>query len=806
MPQRIEIKTDITIDIATANSSKSLSWKNEKWQWADFVKKLSLTHYTAETHAEYMVAKKQRQDEIKNIGGFVGGYLVGGRRKAISVMQRQLISLDLDFATPDFWQDFILAYGCAAVVYSTHKHSNEAPRFRLIILLDRPVRPDEYQAITRRIAGILGIELFDPTTFQPERLMYWPSTSKGSEYFFEYQDGGPLSADDILAAYYDWKDSSSWPVSVKVESVVLRNIAKQGDPLEKTGIIGAFCRTYSIPEAIDTFLPDIYEACDTENRYTYKHGSTAAGLVVYDDKFSYSHHGTDPTSGKLCNAFDLVRVHKFGLQDEDKDYPKVTELPSFKAMQEFCTSDKKVVIQIGAERTESAFAAFAGEIEETSEEDENKDWLADLKIDKHGNYLSTIANICTVIENDARLKNTLFFDELAVRETAIRNMPWRKVFDDTKFITDKDVSNLKHFFEECYKMPYNKVEIALDVIFEKYKFHPVRDYLKGLSWDGIKRIDTLFIDYLGSENTDYIRAVTRKGLVAAVARIIKPGIKYDYVPTLVGKQGIGKSRLLRKLARHWFSDNFNFNMLHSKVGKESIQGFWIIEIAELAGAKKADVEMVKSFVASQEDTFRQAYGKRSGTYKRQCVFFGTTNDMNFLKDANGNRRFWPIDTDIQRATKSISELNDNTVNQVWAEAAHYYKLNEPLYLSEKLEAEALMLQEEHAEIDERVGLIQHFLETSKPVDNVFEEIKPEPKNRVCAAEIFCKVLGGDRRAMDSRNTRFIHNVMRKMEGWAEHKSRTSFADYGNQRGYYRIEKGKAGIAGGTRKAVEKILP
>ncbi len=298
--------------------------------WSDFVKKISTTHRTAETHTEYLTAKKVRQDEIKDIGGFVGGYISGGRRKAGSILHRQLVTLDIDFGKSDIWDDFKMLYSNAAAIYSTHKHSPEAPRYRLIIPLNREVAVDEYMAISRRIAGSLGIENFDHTTFQPSRLMYWPSTSKDGEYFFDHQDEQWLDVDETLASYRDWTDTSEWPVSIREGTIVNKAIQKQGDPLEKTGIIGAFCRTYDIHEAIDTFLSDVYDPCDIEDRYSYKEGSTAAGLVVYEDKYTYSHHGTDPTSGKLCNAFDLVRIHKFGLRDEDvQEGTPGNRLPSY---------------------------------------------------------------------------------------------------------------------------------------------------------------------------------------------------------------------------------------------------------------------------------------------------------------------------------------------------------------------------------------------------------------------------------------------------------------------------------------------
>src|SRR5204862_3790969 len=134
-----------------------------------------------------------------------------------------------------------------------------------------------------------------------------------------------------------------WPVSQRHSEIIQRAAKKQGDPLEKPGVIGAWCRTYSIAEVIELYLSDVYEECAVPGRYTYKHGSTAAGLVLYDEKFAYSHHGTDPVSGKLCNAFDLVRVHKFGLKDEDaRDGTPANRMPSYQEMLDFASKDRTV--------------------------------------------------------------------------------------------------------------------------------------------------------------------------------------------------------------------------------------------------------------------------------------------------------------------------------------------------------------------------------------------------------------------------------------------------------------------------------
>lgn len=798
-----QIAHNALLDIATGRHRRELSWKNREMQWSELVQKLASTHRTAETYGEYVSAKKSRQDEIKDIGGFVGGYLSSGRRKAGNVVNRQLVTLDIDFGHAAIWDDFTMLYGNAAVMYSTHKHSPEHPRLRLILPLDRAVYADEYVAIARRIAGVVGIDAFDDTTFQPERLMYWPSTSKDGVYEFQYQDGEFLSADEVLRSYHDWKDSSEWPVSSRSNDIIQRAIKKQGDPIEKPGIVGAWCRTYTIHEAIDLFLADVYDTCDVEGRYTYREGSTAAGLVTYEDKYAFSHHGTDPVSGKLCNAFDLVRLHKYGLKDEDaREGTPGNKLPSYTAMTEFAAKDTRVRKLRGTERIQEAREDFK-DTEVELYEVESDEWLATLEINKKGEYLTTINNILIILENDPRLKKRFALDLFENREVALRDLPWRKVKPATKYLTDADDAGLWHYLEKTYGINnISKTAAALSQVLRNNSFHPVRDYLHGLTWDGEERLETLLIDYLGAEDCAYVRAVTRKTFVAAVARVSVPGIKFDHVPVLVGEQGQGKSQIIDRMGRQWFSDSFG--TVQGKEAYEQIQGVWLVEMGELAGLKKAEVETIKHFISKREDRYRVAYGRRVENFPRQCVFFGTSNNRDFLRDPTGNRRFWPIDTMQQAPTLDLfRDLSDEEVGQVWAEAVEIYKGGEPLYLSAALEEEAYKAQREHSEEDERVGMVQKYLDTLLP-DNweemgIFErrgylagdELQATgtvARDRVCVAEIWCEVLGGHQKEMNHFNTKDIHNLLRGIEGWKKHKGKLKFSQYGVQRAYLRTEK------------------
>lgn len=794
------IKHDGQLDIATGRHRRETAWKNKPMQWSELLKKLSTTHRTAETLAEYMAAKKPRQDEIKDVGGFVGGYLDKGRRRKGSVQYRQLITLDADFPNTELWEDLRMLYDNAACIYSTHKHSPECPRLRLILPLDREVMPDEYIAIARRIAGSVGIEYFDPTTYQPERLMYWPSTAKDGEYLYEVQDGPWLSADAILGSYRDWRDSSEWPMSARENTIIAREVKKQKDPIDKPGVIGAFCRTYTITEAIHAFLTDVYDDCDgVADRFSFKTGSTHGGLIVYDDKFAYSHHGTDPVSGMLCNAFDLVRIHKFGLDDEDaRDGTKPAEMPSYKEMVMLAVKDEAVKIQLGSEKLQSAEADFADNIPDGQPVD-NK-WIGELEVDKKGNYTSTINNIYLLLKHHPEIKGKLMLNEFEGRLLVTGKLPWRKVTPSTKDFTDDDVDCLAAWLEEN-KVPFTHIERGLAKIRNDNKIHPIRAYLESLKWDGEERLDSLFIDYLGAEDNEYTRAVARKSFTAAVKRIFEPGCKYDTMAGFVGPEGIGKSTLINKMGKEWFSDCLGD--IHKKEGMETIRGIWIMEIAELASFKKTDQDAIKRFLSSPIDIYRPSYGKQLIRFPRQCVFFFSTNRLDFLQGGEKHRRYWPILTSVQEPTKNIfTELTDAEVDQLWAEAKYRYHQKEPIFLSDELADMAQTARQQHTEREEKAGQIDDYLETLLPEN--WGQMKPyqrqnflhdsdelEPggtveRNIVCVAEIWVECLRHMIKDMNRVSVKFIHEHMRTLKGWRYVNETRRFVNYGPQKYYEKV--------------------
>ena len=792
------LRYDGLLDIATGRSRKETHWRNGEVLWSSFVSRLSTTHRTAETLSQYLSAKKTRQDEIKDVGGYVGGYVNGGRRKPENITHRCLITLDLDFAKADIWEDYSMLYDNAAVLYSTHKHAPDNPRFRLILPIDRPVGSDEYVAIARRIAGNMGVNYFDDTTFQPERLMYWPSSPKDGEYVFEFQDGPFLCADSILASYRNWRDASQWPVSDRAKDSIHRDIKKQGDPLEKPGLVGAFCRAYNIHEAIETYLNDVYEACDVEDRYTYREGSTSAGLITYDDKYAFSHHGTDPTSGKLCNAFDLVRIHLYGLKDEDaNEGTPSNKLPSYLAMSIAAGKDAAVRKIIGTERMQAVMDDFAEAFPE--EDAPDTDWVGQLDVDLKGAIRSTSQNIRTILDNDPLLKGKFAKNAFEKREIATGNLPWRGVAGKDKYLCDVDDAGLRDYLETIYSITgVQKVKDALDLTVQKNAFHPLKDYLESLVWDGTPRVDTLLVDYLGAEDSPYTRAVTRKTLCAAIARVYRPGMKFDYVLTLVGSQGVGKSTFIKKLGGEWYSDSFS--NIQGKEAFEQIQGVWLLEMGELAGLKKAEMETIKHFISKQEDRYRVAYGRRVDNFPRQCIFFGTTNNLDFLRDPTGNRRFWPVTTMETPPTMSLwDDMDPYQIGQIWAEAIELYNAGEALYLDKELEEYALRKQYEHCEVDDRTGIVQEYLNMLLPENwpemdlyarrNYLQGAEVRPKgvvrrNKVCVAEIWCELFGRNVSDMNAYNTKDIHTILQSFKDW-ERRSTLRFDLYGIQRGFVR---------------------
>lgn len=687
------LKHDFDLDIATAHSRLSKTWRNKPWRWSDILAKCAETKRTGESVREYQRMSREEQSSVKDVGGFVGGYLSNGIRKTANVIYRTLVTLDIDYGTADIWDDFTLNFGCAAMVYSTHKHTPEKPRLRLVLPANRQMSPAEYEPVCRYWTSRIGIELFDHTTYQLPRLFYWPSTSRDGVYFFDYQDGPAFDVDEVLASYKNPQDVSEWPMSSREGDALAHEIRKAGDPTEKPGLIGAFCRAYTIGEAIDKFLPEVYDKTATEGRYTYRAGSVAGGLVCYEDKYAYSHHETDPASMRLCNAFDLVRIHLFGVHDEGCRAADITKLPSYTKMQDFAAADKAVRMLLTKERMADAGSDFAGidvDDQESSGAPDN-DWMANLDYDKKGNAKATPKTLKTIMLNDPGFK-MVRYDLFSQRDTIVdATCPFVGTHGVDE-VDDTSLSRMCGYLSEMYGIDLSinsLVDKMLKLTALERSYHAVRDFITSATWDGTPRVETLLIDYLGAEDTELNRAVTRKWMAGAVGRAIDidaddgEGIKFDYCLVLYGEQGTGKSTFAETLANRW-RGSISFADAR-KEQYETLQRSWIVEIPEFKGMKTADTDAVKDLISSRSDNFRAAYARQWNKNPRHSILIGSTNNEHFLKDVSGNRRFWIVKVTGGEGVRHWRDKLKSEVGQIWAEAYAIYKAGEPLMLSEELD-------------------------------------------------------------------------------------------------------------------------
>ena len=816
---------DRQITLSVGNSRRDTAWVQTTMTVSALYDRLGVSVRGAETLDAYRKLPKAKQDDLKDVGGFVGGSLRGLRRKAENVVGRDLITLDFD-NVPGWQTELVVSKTeellCSYCIYSTRKHSPDAPRLRVILPLDRTVTPDEYEPCARRVAAFIGIGMADPTTFQSHRLMFWPSCCADSEAVYRYKDAPFLSADFLLETYADWHDFLSWPQVPN--AVSYKKLAmKQGDPTEKNGTVGAFCRTYDVYAAMEKYLPRIYDpvAGDPE-RFTYLGGSTTGGAIVYDGgKFLYSHHATDPCSGRLVNAFDLVRLHKFGDLDDNAtpDVP-VGKLPSYAAMCTLALGDRAVCATINREQlaaVENDFAGIAGG-GKTAGEDGGEcvadqgmhtsasgaasadNWMDELERTQSGAIKSTINNNLLILNGDPRLKGRFALNQFAGRGEVLDALPWST---DTKrrLWSDTDSNGLYWYMERAWGITgRGNIDSALDIHAALHAFNDVQDYLRGLDWDGVERLDTLFIDYLGAEDNAYNRAVTRKSFTAAVARAMTPGVKFDNMLILCGRQGVGKSTILDKMSRGWYNDSIS--TFEGKEASELLQGVWLVEIAELDAFRKSDISRIKQFLSLRADRYRAAYGRHVRELPRSCVFFGTCNNFAFLQDSTGNRRFWPVDIGIREPTKDVFRMADADVDQIWAEAKTRWQLGEELFLTGEAAEMALCKQEEHREVSGREGLVQEFVGRPVPSDWARWSIDRRrdfwagtvhaptdssmvllPRDRVCVMEIWCELFGGNMRDIKTADTREISAILAGLPGWERAEKSMRFGPYSTQRGF-----------------------
>ena len=784
---------DPMLKIAVCNHRNNSKYKNQEKPWSYIKDRNRRPIRTTETAEEYPRLPKEKRDELKDHGGFVGGWLKGGIRKNGNVISRCIGALDADNIGAD--NDFLgitrkALEGVEYFIYSTHKHRPEAPRYRIVILFDREVSEDEYPALMRMVARQIGMDFFDDSTYQSNRMMYWSSCPSNGVFFFEEGIGEPMAVDRYLGMYADWRDTTQWPTSSRQSEVVKHSVRQQQDPLSKDGLIGAFCRTYfPITEAIHTFLSDIYAPSATEGRYDYIPADSNAGVVIYDDKFVYSHHATDPACEKLLNAFDLVRIHLFGDDDPKKTYKQMCDL----ALQQ-----DAVKLTLDRERRERADEDFAA--------DDDRDWTSQLRYQPRSQILeNSVWNLMLILNNDPDFAN-FGYNELANRVQVTGPVPWDRPADN-KFWRDADTAQLKALLDTRYvSFSSRNHDVCFAKVADDRRFHPIRDYLDSLPpWDGECRVDSLFIRCLEADDTEYVRTVTRRLFAAAVARVYQPGIKFDCLTVIDGAQGIGKSTLLKELVGdEYYSETLSLTDMDDKTGAEKLQGYWVIEIGELAGMKKADVEKVKGFLSTTDDKYRPSYGRVVESHPRQCVVIATVNgERGYLRDITGNRRFWIIKCRQKEQARKWSFTKEER-DQIWAEAVALWRGGEKLYLEDTELPAAEALQREAMELDERQGIVEEYLNTLLP-DNwdgmdLYERrnylsVQYDPtqprgttvRKAVSNVEIWAECFGKNPSEMKPADSYAIAALMMRVEGWERTEKIKRIPVYGRQRLYLKTE-------------------
>lgn len=778
--------------IAYGNSRQAKKWVNKIITFAELKERLKVTIRTTESAEEYAKFNKAQKDNAKDHGGFVAGALKGGRRKVDTVEYRSMVALDGDRIDTAFLENFDTAVPFTSVLYSTHSHTKDSPRVRLVFPLTRDVTPEEFVAVSRYLAQMLGIDYFDECSYQPNQLMYWPSTSSNGIFVYREVEKMWLNPDEILSAHPEWTDPTRLPTSSRESKANTITDKKVQDPLAKDGVVGLFNRAfYPITIAIGTFLSEIYDPTENENRYHFIGSSSMAGVEIKEEgKFAYSHHAKDPAYLKLCNAFDLVRIHKFGDDDNKK---------SFKEMCEFAMQLDEVKVLAVNERLAEAAVDFP-----TGEDD----WKTLLKYQPRTSLLeNSVYNLNLILNNDPDFAN-FAYNQLANRIQVTGALPWERP-EGNIFWRDADTAQLKSVIDIRY-LPFSSRnhDVAFTKIADDRHFHPIRDYLDSLpAWDGVKRVEDVFIKYMQAEDTEYTRTITRKVFAAAVARIYVPGIKFDCVPVIDGEQGIGKSTIVKDLVTpEFYSESLTLTDMDDKTGAEKLQGFWVVEIGELAGMKKADIEKIKAFLSTSDDKYRPSYGRVVESHPRQCIIIATVNgERGYLRDITGNRRFWIIKVH-QKEQKKTWEFTEEFRCQFWAESKAIWLGGEKLYLEGKVLREAEKAQKGALEIDERVGMVEEYLSSKLPLDwdsmdlftrrnylsgSEFGEVKhvgSATRTSVSNAEIWCECFHRNLSELKATDSYQIAVIMAQIPGWERTNLIKRLPLYGRQRIYrYSLE-------------------
>lgn len=798
------------VTISFGKNRDDTNWRVEQLFWSEFADKLRTVRRTSETMAVYDNMTKPEQGKAKDGPGYVGGPIKDGRRKKENIEGRSVITFDADFYGKEFYSEYAPCFGgscldgIAYALYPTHSHREARQKYRLPIPTDRPMSPDEHSAVSRWVGQQIGMRYLDKASFRINQLMYMPSCSAdAAEIRLEVAEGAPIAVDAVLAKYEDWTDVSSWPRHPEETAALTKHVGQLSDPRESSNkVIAAFNTAYAIPSVLEKYLPDKYERV-TDNRYTYTGGSSSGGMRIYAEKndpsydaWAFSEHTSDPANtGHCLNSFDLGRAHLYGhLDDGVSKFTNDSKRPSYQAMLDRAAEDPKVKMVL-IELRKAEIDEF-GEPPVAAEEADDA-WVSKLELNrKTGAVKVSARNAELIMENDPRLKGKIALDTFGHKVIKLGVLPWEN--QRGKGVvrwSDEDEACLRIYLSKAYGLTNKSIiNDAVIGVCLKNEFHPVLDYLKGLTWDGVPRIDTWLIDYFGVEDTELNRAIGRKTLAAAVNRVYEPGCVYQYVLALLGPQGRGKSLTLAQIfSREWFTDSLVD--LDKKDALEQLHsGKWCFELGEMAATKRIEVLRMKQFLANPVDNFRHSFGKYPKDYARQNIFIATTNEDMFLKDPTGGRRFWIVEV------KRVCTPEERILiprDQLWAEAVQVYRAGELLYLPDNLESEAEKTQSEHTNIPVYADVVLNELDELVPESwanktkyerryyvnergSPLQELGIIQRQRVCAAEIVCEILGqNDMLRVTRAQYNDIASILIRSGVWEKEKGKQKCGPWGS---------------------------
>ncbi len=673
-------------------------------------------------HAKHRDATSQILEMKASAGNWTAARYEGKSRKASAIVAKTMLVLDIDHATEE--QVLDIRAGLTPIrefywlAHTSRSHCPEKPKFRLAVATTREMTPDECNAALRHLSTYLlddpgeSIEIVDTVTFRPNQTMFWPSISKGQAYWWdENLHGKILDVDEFLARHPGWEDFTNLPYQVGEKKQGLRDPnVKMEDPREKPEPIGAFCRTYSVEDAIEKFLPETYVPVEgaSDNRWHYTKGSGVNGGLVYDDGlFFLSQHGSDPANG-LNNAWDLVRLHKFGHMDEDApENASPGSLPSYKEMVKLAQRDPDVAAEefrrhddvlddLEEDDEDDDPADKLDDLDDDGDEEKETPWQANFRRKANGALEGAVSNAVLALCFDKRFVGRIGWDEFSLRPVCLKpirdprmpELPSPKVepkdrkhgrvwgdADDMSAQIILSANNERGGYE--VEMSMQNVRTAVLSAARKNPVHPVKDFIEGhhATWkkkgSPTGEMERVALDYLGCPDTLFHREAMRMFLIAAVARIYEPGIKFDSMLIIEGPTGSRKSTFLEVLFGGFCSD-LDADLDDTGRLIENIRGWWCKEMAEMKVAKRADSNTLKRTLSATADIHRLAYAARVETYPRQNVFAGTSNEDDYLSDPTSSRRYWILKTPKTEHDPIDTDALQRRLWAIWGEAYQTY--------------------------------------------------------------------------------------------------------------------------------------